>query len=207
MRKVILILAFFLTGCAATTAVVDKENLPEVKTVVVVAYENQTQYDCLTDAVREGLESKLADIASPIFIPYEDASLAVGEVTREMLSDPAKLEEFKRLNADAFLFCTIVSASIPEAAGGDVSVNPLGCIFGHADIRYTPPPSVKVTASVDIISLETGLPLYSNTFTGKIKREKLPDEELLKRASEYWAEHIMEGYYKWRAEDEYEEIM
>lgn len=204
MRKTIIILLTLIVGCAGTAAVVDMENLPKLKSVTVVSYENQTGYPFLTDAFKAELEKQLKEIASPKFVLDSDA--AVG-VTREALADPGKRQSLRtHLNTDALLFCTITHASIPgsvsdgkEGIDMDVETAPSGQLGGGEkvtgmSISFKSTPNVKVSAAVDIISLETGLPLYHNQYTQPVPRRTFTDRELLKRAAEYCAYGIMEKY-------------
>ncbi|MFC1712161.1 hypothetical protein ACFL6S_00765 [Candidatus Poribacteria bacterium] len=195
MRKfVVVLVCLFVAGCAGT-AMVDVENIPRLETVMVVSYQNDTNRPIMADIARDELEAYLGQIPKPMFIPYAECSPAVGEVTKEMMSDPAKLSEFRRtLTADAFLFCTITGASIPEAVGGSVGVDPLGCLFGNMNVMYQPPPSVKMMASVDVISLNTGDVMYSKTCVASTERDESPDEELLRAATKQWAQEVMSGY-------------
>lgn len=194
MRRATIILTLFLVGCAGNIKV-DVESIPRLKTVMVVSYQNNTLRPVMTKIVKEELQEYLSSIPKPIFIPYEDCSSVVGDVNNRMMSNSAKLGEFrKKLAADAFLFCTITKAIVPETIGGSVGVDPLGCLFGNVNVMYHPPPSVKMMASVDIISLDTGAVLYSKTCAASTARDESPDEKLLRAATGYWVQEVMSGY-------------
>ena len=211
MHRVSIVLLVFIMGCAIFGgSTVDKENIPKLEKVVVVSYENNSNYPDLTGTVRWKLNTRLEKITKPQFIPYKDISgePVVKEITRDKLAKPEERDRIREeLGADAVMFCTINSASSSEppkdAEPGGIEIEevPTGRKDGSTRIKSvsmsfksSPRKKAKVSMSVEIISLDTGEVVYSSTKKFHDDRKDYPGEILLKAAARACAGAVMNDY-------------